>query len=248
LHKYLYTHADPVNGIDPSGEFLIGFGIGMIANSSLVSVKNKKDINIGAGAISTIIRTVNYYTWKILPYLGYAIDSVLYLSLINDYLMILGTSYSVVTGRGNMKDIKLKYSHNPNILKKLDEISIRKTGNMSQQIANRIIRMGYYAFKGKLDFAGFCTAWVDVVHAKLPVSDNEMTIEKIVYYLPEEPMQIFTIHAFIRITIKEPGKEDFIFLLDNGYIGGADSVCYPSDVPQSWGKGSEYKHVSELIQ
>jgi RHS repeat-associated protein len=28
LHKYLYTHADPVNNIDPTGKFSLGFGLG----------------------------------------------------------------------------------------------------------------------------------------------------------------------------------------------------------------------------
>ncbi|MDR2705352.1 MAG: RHS repeat-associated core domain-containing protein, partial [Planctomycetaceae bacterium] len=36
LHKYLYTHADPVNGIDPSGEFTIGcLGISMNISTSM---------------------------------------------------------------------------------------------------------------------------------------------------------------------------------------------------------------------
>ncbi|MFA5555058.1 MAG: RHS repeat-associated core domain-containing protein [Phycisphaerae bacterium] len=29
LHKYLYCHANPINGIDPSGEFSVGFTIGV---------------------------------------------------------------------------------------------------------------------------------------------------------------------------------------------------------------------------
>jgi hypothetical protein len=38
LHKYLYTHADPVNGIDPSGKFVLVGGImGALAGRYLVS-------------------------------------------------------------------------------------------------------------------------------------------------------------------------------------------------------------------
>jgi len=41
LHKYLYTHGDPINGIDPSGEFLglaIGVGLGLTVGLSALSL------------------------------------------------------------------------------------------------------------------------------------------------------------------------------------------------------------------
>jgi RHS repeat-associated protein len=38
LHKYLYTHADPVNGIDPSGNMSVGMAIGIGIGISLGSM------------------------------------------------------------------------------------------------------------------------------------------------------------------------------------------------------------------
>jgi RHS repeat-associated protein len=62
LHKYLYTHADPVNGIDPSGEFIgvaIG-GLGMLGamaiGSHFYTSKSRTDITTGA----TIITKLQY--------------------------------------------------------------------------------------------------------------------------------------------------------------------------------------------
>ncbi|MDR2440002.1 MAG: RHS repeat-associated core domain-containing protein [Planctomycetaceae bacterium] len=46
LHKYLYTHADPVNGIDPSGKFLIGLSLSMFFGSAL---RSKEGATIGVG-------------------------------------------------------------------------------------------------------------------------------------------------------------------------------------------------------
>jgi hypothetical protein len=36
LHKYLYTHADPVNGIDPTGEVAIFYLLGMMLGGALI--------------------------------------------------------------------------------------------------------------------------------------------------------------------------------------------------------------------
>jgi hypothetical protein len=44
LHKYLYTHADPTNGIDPSGEFVISVCMGLVIQSYLTRGKTSVDL------------------------------------------------------------------------------------------------------------------------------------------------------------------------------------------------------------
>ncbi|MDR2440896.1 MAG: hypothetical protein LBE12_16160, partial [Planctomycetaceae bacterium] len=48
LHKYLYTHVEPVNNVDPSGEFaaLVGIAISSIIHVSLSQTKSTKDLSI----------------------------------------------------------------------------------------------------------------------------------------------------------------------------------------------------------
>jgi hypothetical protein len=62
LHKYLYTHADPTNGIDPSGEFgLGGIGISMSISS------NMRGINVGVATSalkSAVWNIAKYVTQK----------------------------------------------------------------------------------------------------------------------------------------------------------------------------------------
>jgi RHS repeat-associated protein len=55
LHKYLYTYADPVNGIDPSGMFGVGGAMaGAALASSVVSMKSSVDIIALEAVIATI--------------------------------------------------------------------------------------------------------------------------------------------------------------------------------------------------
>jgi RHS repeat-associated protein len=56
LHKYLYTHADPVSGIDPTGKFLISLGIG-IFNSTVL---RNSDTKASIGALRSIHWTLPY--------------------------------------------------------------------------------------------------------------------------------------------------------------------------------------------
>jgi RHS repeat-associated protein len=56
LHKYLYTHADPVNGIDPSGKFggVVGVGVSMSIGSGMQSKSAKTNVSAGYHAVCTI--------------------------------------------------------------------------------------------------------------------------------------------------------------------------------------------------
>ena len=67
LHKYLYTYADPVNGIDPSGNFcgLAGMLCSFSINMGNQASKNSGDISTGANAIR-LLRTLNnaYKMWE----------------------------------------------------------------------------------------------------------------------------------------------------------------------------------------
>jgi hypothetical protein len=47
LHKYLYVHGDPVNGIDPTGEFLAGLGI------TVCTVAFRMSKELGYSALAT---------------------------------------------------------------------------------------------------------------------------------------------------------------------------------------------------
>ncbi|MEQ8637592.1 RHS repeat-associated core domain-containing protein [Gimesia maris] len=52
LHKYLYTHADPINGIDPSGELLGAIGLGGLAigATNYVNAQSVDSGKVGVGA------------------------------------------------------------------------------------------------------------------------------------------------------------------------------------------------------
>ena len=55
LHKYLYTHGDPVNGIDPSGLFtLVSFSVNFSISSDLRSINQ----SVQSGALSNTGRTI----------------------------------------------------------------------------------------------------------------------------------------------------------------------------------------------
>jgi RHS repeat-associated protein len=53
LHKYLYTHADPVNGIDPSGNMSIGMAISIAVNVGKVAATGAA-IGVGINVIRNI--------------------------------------------------------------------------------------------------------------------------------------------------------------------------------------------------
>ncbi|MBI1337258.1 MAG: hypothetical protein GC164_09895, partial [Phycisphaera sp.] len=52
LHKYLYTHGNPVLGIDPSGEFAIPFGVAVAAGIITLLVGSSLLLNGGASLLS----------------------------------------------------------------------------------------------------------------------------------------------------------------------------------------------------
>jgi hypothetical protein len=100
LHKYLYTHADPVNGIDPSGLFggVAGLGVGMsMANSiRLAAVTTYKGV-YGA----TIFSIQNYSLaeglneiWENATSLSTLIAQVHTLSMehVREFVLSLGTT------------------------------------------------------------------------------------------------------------------------------------------------------------
>jgi hypothetical protein len=55
-HKYAYVHGDPVNGIDPSGEFLVSLGIGIINSTFLRNSDTKLSLSVKAAATHSIYR------------------------------------------------------------------------------------------------------------------------------------------------------------------------------------------------
>jgi hypothetical protein len=55
LHKYLYTHADPVNGTDPTGMFGLGGAmLGASLAGHIASVKSSVDIMVFEAVVATI--------------------------------------------------------------------------------------------------------------------------------------------------------------------------------------------------
>jgi RHS repeat-associated protein len=46
LHKYLYTHADPMNGIDPSGLYLYWAELGKVAHKMISDLHEKDFIHV----------------------------------------------------------------------------------------------------------------------------------------------------------------------------------------------------------
>jgi RHS repeat-associated protein len=55
LHKYLYTHANPVNGIDPTGMFGLGGAmLGASLAGHLASVKSSVDFMVFEAVVATI--------------------------------------------------------------------------------------------------------------------------------------------------------------------------------------------------
>jgi hypothetical protein len=57
LHKYLYAHADPVNGIDPNGLFSLGCFVGNLGSMQMTISM----VNAGTRAISLVYRVVDAY-------------------------------------------------------------------------------------------------------------------------------------------------------------------------------------------
>lgn len=61
LHKYLYTHADPVNNVDPTGKFLgavgglIGLGIGALINRGVSSRYNAQVAATGTATVGKLL-------------------------------------------------------------------------------------------------------------------------------------------------------------------------------------------------
>jgi RHS repeat-associated protein len=74
LHKYLYTHADPVNAIDPTGRFGMALGIGgfMPVAGVYTTRTNYDTAVIGAGttATTTLMFSVLNYTMKMALLVG----------------------------------------------------------------------------------------------------------------------------------------------------------------------------------
>jgi RHS repeat-associated protein len=68
LHKYLYTHADPVNGIDPNGEFVVaglaGFLVGFAVYKGLNAAKDSKDLATGGFLASKIHAFAQYSLFR----------------------------------------------------------------------------------------------------------------------------------------------------------------------------------------
>ena len=52
LHKYLYTHGDPIQGTDPSGKWNVGFSIAM---SLRISIAKIGTLIVGGAAIGAAI-------------------------------------------------------------------------------------------------------------------------------------------------------------------------------------------------
>lgn len=71
LHKYLYTHADPVNNIDPTGEFSL---VGTLATGLSVSLKALTVINaarLAKKALTDGIDALSLWDWlSIIPFGG----------------------------------------------------------------------------------------------------------------------------------------------------------------------------------
>ncbi|MDR2116996.1 MAG: RHS repeat-associated core domain-containing protein [Planctomycetaceae bacterium] len=57
LHKYLYTHADPINWIDPSGLFSLGGFVGNLGSMQMTISM----VNAGTRTISLVYRVVDAY-------------------------------------------------------------------------------------------------------------------------------------------------------------------------------------------
>jgi hypothetical protein len=249
LHNYLYTHADPVNGIDPSGEFLIGFGISCLISSKLQAQKARTDTVAGTGAITAASQANLIRNIRILMVIGYGVDAVLWTTVLSDYLHMTLTSMSQVFGHRSLeKEILDRYAGNGNVTKKIEELFVMKNGNMAETIVRRWIRFGHNILDGKMDTVGYCTAWVDTVYEKLSESDNEIRFEKVYYDIPVGGILGLTgIHAFVRVTIKEPGMPDYIFYVDNGFQGNYQGICFPDDVPGHWMGPRPYEDVQGII-
>ena len=59
LHKYLYAHADAVNGIDPTGQFLLG---GLLGGIGSLGFYNGAVLGAGYGMMTTVSNLVSAYT------------------------------------------------------------------------------------------------------------------------------------------------------------------------------------------
>ena len=78
FHKYAYVHGDPIQGIDPTGEFFgVAFGLlgGLLGGLGLRALRSATY----AGATVTTLQTVLIYTqYATLAYAGYSLASLLY--------------------------------------------------------------------------------------------------------------------------------------------------------------------------
>jgi RHS repeat-associated protein len=144
FHKYLYTHADPVNGIDPTGEVLVGMVSGLLIRMSVYAKRIDNATTVAVRLYREIV------TMSVLAnYLQGVIDSVD--NLIFGVQLMRATSY-------NFKLLK-KFRKIPTTTLKATVISqILRIGRIVTEIVgNNITASGQFGVRvkptGFIDFS-----------------------------------------------------------------------------------------------
>lgn len=72
LHKYLYCHADPVNGVDPTGNLGLAVSLALagLYMGNLRAQKIKADMAAKSGILSGIHLFVRIWTWRLIGFVG----------------------------------------------------------------------------------------------------------------------------------------------------------------------------------
>jgi hypothetical protein len=103
FHKYAYVHGDPVQGIDPTGEFIVSLAVGFGISSGLRRANDFKSLGV-LGKVTYIAATIAKYTALVV---GMPAESALYFSFYAEWMR--SEEKSEVTGRGGLNvEKKLK--------------------------------------------------------------------------------------------------------------------------------------------
>jgi RHS repeat-associated protein len=100
LHKYLYTHANPVNGIDPSGQFAGVIGIGISLAVGCFNQSRGAATNLGAYATVYSKLQALAELYQLAPILYHAVDATLLAIIFGDDTDI---KYTILQGGGYYK-------------------------------------------------------------------------------------------------------------------------------------------------
>ncbi len=236
LHKYGYVHGDPINTVDPTGEFGIALGLAIGFSFQSYSRATKADADLAKGAIA--MATIRGFAKGYL--IGVFVE--MFLPVARTHFRVSSADQDYAEGLPVPPAPAGSFSANN-----------RSVIDMAQSLKNkeRIVRVLEVVRSTTLDRlrADTCNCWVYVAATRLSNLpreywdsrvNGEFDIEQVEYAAPTG-WEWGQEHALLRVLFKNGGVAYF----DNGALGDTNpfffayprlegAVAFPQDIPATF--------------